>query len=82
MENPISLGLYLVVFGTAIQKQPRLYRNNILIILDGWKQIQKHKYTKGFIEAARIKHSTLMSQTTWTEITQEQLNGVIFLLVR
>jgi hypothetical protein len=27
---------------------------------DGWKQMQKHKYTKGFTEAARIKDS--MSQ--------------------
>jgi hypothetical protein len=63
MENPISLGLYLVTFGTAIQKQPRLYRSNILTTPDGWKQILKHKYTKGFIEAARIKHSILISQT-------------------
>jgi hypothetical protein len=42
----------------------------------------KHKYTKGFIEAARIEHSILMSQTTWTEVTQEQLNGATPLLVR
>jgi hypothetical protein len=35
IENPISLSLYLAVFGTAIQKQLRLYRSNILIILDG-----------------------------------------------
>jgi hypothetical protein len=42
----------------------------------------KYKYTKGFIKTARIKHSILISQTTWTEIIQEQLNGVIPLLVR
>jgi hypothetical protein len=42
----------------------------------------KYKYTKGFIEAARIEHSILISQTTWTEITQEQLNSVTLLLVR
>jgi hypothetical protein len=71
MENLISLGLYLAAFGTAIQKQLRLHRSNMLIAPDGWKQILKHKYTKGFIEAARIEHSTLMSQTTWIEITQE-----------
>jgi hypothetical protein len=35
MENPISLGLYLAVFGTAIQKQPRLYRSNMPIAPDG-----------------------------------------------
>jgi hypothetical protein len=35
IENPISLGLYLVVFGIIIQKQLRLYRNNILIVPDG-----------------------------------------------
>jgi hypothetical protein len=64
IENPTSLGLYLAVFGTAIQRQPRLYRSDVLIAPDGWKQILKYKYTKGFIEAARIKHSTLMSQTT------------------
>jgi hypothetical protein len=62
IENLISLGLYLVVFGIIVQKQPRLYRSNILIAPDGWKQIQKHKYTKGFIEAARIKHGILTSQ--------------------
>jgi hypothetical protein len=82
MENPISLGLYLAAFGTAIQRQLRLHRNNILIAPDRWKQILKHKYTKGFIEAARIKYSTLISQTMWTEVTQEQLNSTIFLLVR
>jgi hypothetical protein len=37
IENPISLGLYLVVFGMVIQRQPRLYRNNVLIAPDGWK---------------------------------------------
>jgi hypothetical protein len=82
MENPISLGLYLAAFGMAIQKQPRLYRSNILIAPDGWKQILKHKYTKGFIEAARIEHNTLISQTTWTEVIQEQLNSAILLPVR
>jgi hypothetical protein len=61
IENPISLGLYLVVFGIVIQKQPRFYRSNILIAPDGWKQILKYKYTKGFMEATRIKHSILMS---------------------
>jgi hypothetical protein len=71
IENLISLGLYLAVFGTAIQRQPRFYRSNILIAPDKWKQILKHKYTKGFIEAARIKHSILISQTTWTEVIQE-----------
>jgi hypothetical protein len=35
IENLISLGLYLAAFGTAIQRQPRLYRSNILIIPDG-----------------------------------------------
>jgi hypothetical protein len=64
MENLISLGLYLAAFGIIVQKQPRLYRNNILIALDRWKQMQKHKYTKGFIEAARIEHNILTSQTT------------------
>jgi hypothetical protein len=71
MENPISLGLYLAAFGMAIQRQPRLHRNNMLIAPDRWKQMLKYKYTKGFIKAARIEHSILMSQTTWTEITQE-----------
>jgi hypothetical protein len=37
IENPISLGLYLAAFGTAIQRQPRLYRNNVLIAPDRWK---------------------------------------------
>jgi hypothetical protein len=37
IENPISLGLYLAAFGIIIQKQLRLYRSNMLIILDGWK---------------------------------------------
>jgi hypothetical protein len=37
MENPTSLGLYLAAFGTAIQRQPRLYRSNILIAPNGWK---------------------------------------------
>jgi hypothetical protein len=37
IENPISLGLYLAAFGTAIQRQPRLYRNNILTAPDRWK---------------------------------------------
>jgi hypothetical protein len=69
IENLISLGLYLAVFGTAIQRQPRLYRSNVLTVPDGWKQILKHKYTKGFIEATRIEHSTLINQTTWTEVT-------------
>jgi hypothetical protein len=82
IENLISLGLYLVAFGTAIQRQPRLYRSDVLIAPDGWKQMLKYKYTKGFIEAARIEHSILISQTTWTEVTQEQLNGAILLLVR
>jgi hypothetical protein len=82
MENLISLGLYLAVFSTAIQKQPKLYRSNVLITPDGWKQMLKHKYTKGFIEAARIKYSILMSQIMWIEIIQEQLNSVILLLVR
>jgi hypothetical protein len=54
----------------------------VLIAPDGWKQILKYKYTKGFIETARIEYSTLISQTTWIEITQEQLNGIILLLVR
>jgi hypothetical protein len=35
MENPISLGLYLAAFGIVVQRQPRLYRNNILITPDG-----------------------------------------------
>jgi hypothetical protein len=61
MENLISLGLYLAAFGTAIQKQPRFYRSNVPIAPDGWKQMLKHKYTKGFIEAARIKHNILIS---------------------
>ena len=82
MENLISLGLFLVAFGIVIQKQLRLYRNNILIVPDGWKQILKYKYTKRFIEAARIKHSILTSQIMWTEVTQEQLNSAILLLVR
>jgi hypothetical protein len=34
IENPISLGLYLAVFGTTIQRQPRLYRSNVLIAPD------------------------------------------------
>jgi hypothetical protein len=54
----------------------------VLTAPDGWKQILKHKYTKGFMEAARIKHSILINQTTWIEITQEQLNGATLLLVR
>jgi hypothetical protein len=69
IKNPISLGLYLAAFGTAIQRQPRLHRSNVPIAPDGWKQILKHKYIKGFMEATRIKHSTLISQTTWTEVT-------------
>jgi hypothetical protein len=68
IENPISLGLYLAVFGIIVQRQLRLYRSNILIMPNRWKQMQKHKYTKGFIEAARIKHNTLTSQTIWTEV--------------
>jgi hypothetical protein len=71
IENPISLGPYLVVFGTAIQRQPRLHRNDVPTAPDRWKQMLKHKYTKGFMEAARIKYSTLISQTTWIEVTQE-----------
>jgi hypothetical protein len=63
IKNLISLGLYLAAFGIIIQKQPRFYRSNILIILDGWKQILKYKYTKGFIETAKIKHGILTSQT-------------------
>jgi hypothetical protein len=63
IENPTSLGLYLAIFGIIVQKQLRLYRSNMPIVPDGWKQILKHKYTKGFIEAARIKHNTLTSQT-------------------
>jgi hypothetical protein len=82
IENPISLGLYLAAFGTAIQRQPRLHRSDVLIAPDGWKQILKYKYIKGFIETARIEYSTLMSQTTWTEVTQEQLNSAILLLVQ
>jgi hypothetical protein len=82
IENPTSLGLYLAAFGIAIQKQPRLYKNNMPIAPDRWKQILKHKYTKGFIETARIKHSILTSQIIWTEITQEQLNSIIPLLVQ
>jgi hypothetical protein len=35
IENPISLGLYLATFGTAIQRQLRLYRSNMLIAPDG-----------------------------------------------
>jgi hypothetical protein len=35
MENPTSLGLYLAVFGIANQRQPRLYRSNVLIAPDG-----------------------------------------------
>jgi hypothetical protein len=35
IKNFISLSLYLVVFGTAIQKQLRLYRNNVPIAPDG-----------------------------------------------
>jgi hypothetical protein len=35
IENPISFGLYLAAFGTAIQRQPRLYRSNMLTALDG-----------------------------------------------
>jgi hypothetical protein len=31
MENPISLGLYLVAFGIIVQRQPRLYRNNVRV---------------------------------------------------
>jgi hypothetical protein len=34
------------------------------------------------MEVARIKHSTLISQTIWIEVTQEQLNSAILLLVR
>jgi hypothetical protein len=34
IENPTSLGLYLAAFGTAIQRQPRLHRNNVLIAPD------------------------------------------------
>jgi hypothetical protein len=34
IKNPISLGLYLVIFGTAIQRQPRFHKNNILIAPD------------------------------------------------
>jgi hypothetical protein len=34
MENPISLGLYLAVFGIIVQRQPRFYRSNILIAPD------------------------------------------------
>jgi hypothetical protein len=34
MENPISLGLYLAVFGTAIQRQPKFYRSNVLTAPD------------------------------------------------
>jgi hypothetical protein len=63
IKNLISLGLYLAAFGIIIQKQPRFYRSNILIIPDGWKQILKYKYTKGFIETAKIKHGILTSQT-------------------
>jgi hypothetical protein len=37
IENPTSLGLYLVAFGIAVQKQLRLHRSNILIAPDGWK---------------------------------------------
>jgi hypothetical protein len=62
IKNFISLGLYLATFGIIVQKQPRLYKNNVLIAPDGWKQIQKHKYTKGFIETARIKYNILTSQ--------------------
>jgi hypothetical protein len=69
IENLISLGLYLAAFSTAIQRQLRLYRSNVLIAPDGWKQMQKHKYTKGFIEAARIKYGILTSQTIWIEVT-------------
>jgi hypothetical protein len=39
IENPIFLGLYLVVFGIVIQNKPRLYKNNIPITLDGWIEI-------------------------------------------
>jgi hypothetical protein len=35
IKNPISLSLYLAVFGTVIQRQPRFYRNDILIVPDG-----------------------------------------------
>jgi hypothetical protein len=35
IKNPISLGLYLAAFGIVVQKQPRLYRSNILITPDG-----------------------------------------------
>jgi hypothetical protein len=68
IENPTSLGLYLAAFGIIVQRQLRLYRSNVPIAPDGWKQMQKHKYTKGFMEAARIKHNTLTSQTTWIEV--------------
>jgi hypothetical protein len=35
IENPISLGLYLAVFGIIVQRQPKLYRNNVPITPDG-----------------------------------------------
>jgi hypothetical protein len=82
IENLISLGPYLAAFGIAIQREPRLYRSNVPIAPDGWKQILKYKYTKGFIKATRIEHGILTSQTIWTEIIQEQLNSTIPLLVR
>jgi hypothetical protein len=69
IKNLTSLSPYLVAFGIRVQKQLRLHKNNMLIMLDGWKQMLKHKYTKGFIETTRIKHSILTSQTIWTEIT-------------
>jgi hypothetical protein len=34
IKNPISLGLYLAAFGTTVQRQPRLYRSNILTAPD------------------------------------------------
>jgi hypothetical protein len=35
IENPIFLGLYLVIFGIVVQKQPRFYKSNMLIMPDG-----------------------------------------------
>jgi hypothetical protein len=37
IKNLLSLGLYLAAFGIIVQKQPRLYRSNILIAPDRWK---------------------------------------------
>jgi hypothetical protein len=34
IENPTSLGLYLVVFSIIVQKQQKLHRSNILIAPD------------------------------------------------